>query len=73
MQGTSNRDIKDSVSDSKNRYQAEDFDSCLVTYGSVIHIELEDIPRLQAFIRSLPNAKIIYSMKGIGRIRLVKE
>ena len=73
MQGTDNQDIKDSVSENKNGCQANVLDSCIVTYGAVLRLELDDIPRLTAFINSLPNAKIIYSMKGVGHIRLVKE
>ncbi len=77
MQGTADCNTKDSVSitdaDTQASEQVTVLDSCIVTYGSIVHIEVTDIPRLQAFIRTLPNAKIIYSMKGLGNIRLVKD
>lgn len=77
MQGTAHSNIKTSVSvtdaDTQASEQVTVLDSCIVTYGSIVHIEVTDIPKLQAFIRTLPNAKIIYSMKGLGNIRLVKD
>jgi len=76
MYGTADHDIKDSVRDKNPDNQASErdiSDSCIITFGSIVHIEVEDIPKLQAFIRTLPNARIIYSMKGLGNIRLVKD
>ena len=77
MNATSNQDKYDSVpqegSDTQASNQATVLDSCVVTYASVLHIELDDIPKVLAFIRTLPNAKLIYSMKSVGAIRLVKD
>lgn len=77
MKEITHTDKYDSVlltsSDSDASEQPTVLDSCIVTYGSVLHIELYDIPKLLAFIRTLPNAKLIYSMKGVGNIRLVKD
>jgi len=77
MKERTHTDKYDSVlltsSDSDASEQPTVLDSCIVTYGSVLHIELYDIPKLLALIRTLPNAKLIYSMKGVGNIRLVKD
>lgn len=68
--------LKDSDTVYASRVQAKDEesrDTCVVTFGSVVHIELDDIPRLLSFIRTLPNSRIIYTMKGLGNVRLVRE
>lgn len=48
-------------------------ESCIVSFGMVAQLELEDIPRVLKYIQSLPNSRIIYQTKGLGHIRIVKE
>jgi len=47
--------------------------SCVVNFGMVAQVELEDIPRLLKYVQKLPNSRIIYQTKGLGHIRIVKE
>ncbi len=48
-------------------------ESCIVSFGMVAQLELEDIPRVLKYIQKLPNSRIIYQTKGLGHIRIVKE
>jgi len=48
-------------------------ESCIVSFGMVAQLELEDIPRVLKYIQRLPNSRIIYQTKGLGHIRIVKE
>lgn len=48
-------------------------ESCIVSFGMVAQLELEDIPRVLKYIQRLPNSRIIYQTKGLGHIRIIKE
>lgn len=52
--------------------QAADPTSCRVTWAGVLHIELEDIPRLLEAINEIPSAHLVYQTKGIGLYHIVK-
>jgi len=51
----------------------EPTDSCIVNYAAVLQLEVEDIPKLQKYVRRLPNAKILYQTKSAGRLTIVRE
>lgn len=59
---------------SPSQNQADEVkESCIVSFGMVAQLELEDIPRVLKYIQRLPNSRIIYQTKGLGHIRIVKE
>lgn len=59
---------------SPSQNQADEVkESCVVSFGMVAQLELEDIPRVLKYIQRLPNSRIIYQTKGLGHIRIVKE
>jgi len=46
---------------------------CLVNYAMVINLNVDDIPRLIRFIKSLPRSYIVYQTKSIGKLTIQRE
>lgn len=69
-----NETVEEAYKTSPSQNQAEEVkESCIVSFGMVAQLELEDIPRVLKYIQRLPNSRIIYQTKGLGHIRIVKE
>lgn len=46
---------------------------CLVNFACVINIDVEDIPKLIRFIKSLPRSYIVYQTKSLGKLTILRE